>query len=137
MVNFIESGGIVRKLIISTILIIFCGCSTIEYSKSDVYSSFNLTKNEFINSINENRKDIIDKFFVNSIKNNIILRNINKVNLSDFLIFIPDEEIIIEKYDTIKTTIVLTQSTNSYYFDIIWKNYDGIWKIYDIYEKQN
>lgn len=126
-----------KKIIISTILIIFCGCSTIKYNKNDVYTSFINTKNEFVEVVTKNRKNVIDKFFVNSIKNNIILRNINNINLNDIFIFIPENQIIVEDYDTISTSIVLTQGTNSAYFLVIWKNYDGVWKIYDIYEKQN
>ncbi len=137
MVNFNESGGIMKKIIISTILIIFCGCSTINYNKNDVYLSFIDTKNEFVKVVAENRKDIIDKFFVNSIKNNIILRNINNINLNDIFVFIPENQIIVENYNKISTPIVLTYGTNSAYFVVVWKNYDGMWKIYDIYEKQN
>lgn len=137
MVNFNESGGIMKKIIISTILIIFCGCSTINYNKNDVYLSFIDTKNEFVKVVAENRKDIIDKFFVNSIKNNIILRNINNINLNDIFVFILENQIIVENYNKISTPIVLTYGTNSAYFVVVWKNYDGMWKIYDIYEKQN
>lgn len=126
-----------KKIIISTILIILCGCKTIEYNKKELYNSFLLTKYELVESIKNNRKGDIDKFFVNSIKNDIILKKINKIDLSDVLVIIPENQIEVNNYNTITTLFVLTYGTNSAYFVAVWKKYDGMWKIYDIYEKQN
>ncbi len=140
MLKSIESGGIVKRIIISTILIMLCGCTTVSLNpieKEKISQSFLLTKNEFMLTVKENRKKDIHKFFVNSLKNEIILNNIDKTDLSDILVFVPDNKIEVVSNDRINTLLVLTKGMDSAYFVAVWTRINNTWKILDIYEKQN
>lgn len=140
MLKSIKSGGIVKRIIISTILIMLCGCTTVSLNpieKEKISQSFLLTKNEFMLTVKENRKKDIHKFFVNSLKNEIILNNIDKTDLSDILVFVPDNKIEVVSNDRINTLLVLTKGMDSAYFVAIWTKINNTWKILNIYEKQN
>lgn len=140
MLKSIKSGGIVKRIIISTILIMLCGCTTVSLNpieKEKISQSFLLTKNEFMLTVKENRKKDIHKFFVNSLKNEIILNNIDKTDLSDILVFVPDNKIEVVSNDRINTLLVLTSGMNSAYFVVVWTKINNTWKILNIYEKQN
>lgn len=140
MLESIKSGGIVKRIIISTILIMLCGCTTVSLNlieKEKISQSFLLTKNEFMLTVKENRKKDIHKFFVNSLKNEIILNNIDKTDLSDILVFVPDNKIEVVSNDRINTLLVLTSGMNSAYFVVVWTRINNTWKILNIYEKQN
>lgn len=140
MLKSIKSGGIVKRIIISTILIMLCGCTTVSLNpieKEKISQSFLLTKNEFMLTAKENRKKDIHKFFVNSFKNEIILNNIDKTDLSDILVFVPDNKIEVVSNDRINTLLVLTSGMNSAYFVVVWTKINNTWKILNIYEKQN
>lgn len=140
MLKSIKSGGIVKRIIISTILIMLCGCTTVSLNpieKEKISQSFLLTKNEFMLTVKENRKKDIHKFFVNSFKNEIILNNIDKTDLSDILVFVPDNKIEVVSNDRINTLLVLTSGMNSAYFVVVWTRINNTWKILNIYEKQN
>lgn len=140
MLKSIKSGGIVKRIIISTILIMLCGCTTVSLNpieKEKVSQSFLLTKNEFMLTVKENRKKDIHKFFVNSFKNKIIMNNIDKTDLSDILVFVPDNKIEVVSNDRINTLLVLTSGMNSAYFVVVWTKINNTWKILNIYEKQN
>lgn len=140
MLKSIESGGIVKRIIISTILIMLCGCTTVSLNpieKEKISQSFLLTKNEFMLTVKENRKKDIHKFFVNSFKNKIIMNNIDKTDLSDILVFVPDNKIEVVSNDRINTLLVLTSGMNSAYFVVVWTKINNTWKILNIYEKQN
>jgi len=140
MLKSIKSGGIVKRIIISTILIMLCGCTTVSLNpieKEKISQSFLLTKNEFMLTVKENRKKDIHKFFVNSFKNEIILNNIDKTDLSDILVFVPDNKIEVVSNDRINTLLVLTSGMNSAYFVVVWTKINNTWKILNIYEKQN
>ena len=105
--------------------------------KEKISQSFLLTKNEFMLTVKENRKKDIHKFFVNSLKNEIILNNIDKTDLSDILVFVPDNKIEVVSNDRINTLLVLTSGMNSAYFVVVWTRINNTWKILNIYEKQN
>lgn len=140
MLKSIKSGGIVKRIIISTILIMLCGCTTVSLNpieKEKISQSFLLTKNEFMLTVKENRKKDIHKFFVNSLKNEIILNNIDKTDLSDILVFVPDNKIEVVSNDRINTLLVLTKGMDSAYFVVVWTKINNTWKILNIYEKQN
>lgn len=140
MLKSIKSGGIVKRIIISTILIMLCGCTTVSLNpieKEKISQSFLLTKNEFMLTVKENRKKDIHKFFVNSLKNEIILNNIDKTDLSDILVFVPDNKIEVVSNDRINTLLVLTKGMDSAYFVAVWTRINNTWKILNIYEKQN
>lgn len=140
MLKSIKSGGIVKRIIISTILIMLCGCTTVSLNpieKEKISQSFLLTKNEFMLTVKENRKKDIHKFFVNSLKNEIILNNIDKTDLSDILVFVPDNKIEVVSNDRINTLLVLTKGMDSAYFVVVWTRINNTWKILNIYEKQN
>lgn len=140
MLESIKSGGIVKRIIISTILIMLCGCTTVSLNlieKEKISQSFLLTKNEFMLTVKENRKKDIHKFFVNSLKNEIILNNIDKTDLSDILVFVPDNKIEVVSNDRINTLLVLTKGMDSAYFVAVWTRINNTWKILNIYEKQN
>ncbi len=140
MLKSIKSGGIVKRIIISTILIMLCGCTTVSLNpieKEKISQSFLLTKNEFMLTVKENRKKDIHKFFVNSFKNKIIMNNIDKTDLSDILVFVPDNKIEVVSNDRINTLLVLTSGMNSAYFVVVWTKINNTWKILNIYEKQN
>ncbi|AKC95747.1 hypothetical protein VC03_04470 [Sneathia vaginalis] len=129
-----------KRIIISTILIMLCGCTTVSLNpieKEKISQSFLLTKNEFMLTVKENRKKDIHKFFVNSLKNEIILNNIDKTDLSDILVFVPDNKIEVVSNDRINTLLVLTKGMDSAYFVAVWTRINNTWKILDIYEKQN
>lgn len=129
-----------KRIIISTILIMLCGCTTVSLNpieKEKISQSFLLTKNEFMLTVKENRKKDIHKFFVNSLKNEIILNNIDKTDLSDILVFVPDNKIEVVSNDRINTLLVLTKGMDSAYFVVVWTRINNTWKILNIYEKQN
>lgn len=129
-----------KRIIISTILIMLCGCTTVSLNpieKEKISQSFLLTKNEFMLTVKENRKKDIHKFFVNSFKNKIIMNNIDKTDLSDILVFVPDNKIEVVSNDRINTLLVLTKGMNSAYFVVVWTKINNTWKILNIYEKQN
>ncbi|WP_288847786.1 hypothetical protein [uncultured Sneathia sp.] len=129
-----------KRIIISTILIMLCGCTTVSLNpieKEKISQSFLLTKNEFMLTVKENRKKDIHKFFVNSFKNEIIMNNIDKTDLSDILVFVPDNKIEVVSNDRINTLLVLTSGMNSAYFVVVWTKINNTWKILNIYEKQN
>ena len=88
-------------------------------------------------TVKENRKKDIHKFFVNSFKNKIIMNNIDKTDLSDILVFVPDNKIEVVSNDRINTLLVLTSGMNSAYFVVVWTKINNTWKILNIYEKQN
>ena len=78
-----------KKIIISTILSL-CACTTIDkINTSEVSASFEKSKIEFLSTVKTNNKKNIHKFFINSLKNNLILKNIDKIELTDLFIFIP------------------------------------------------
>ena len=70
-------------------------------------------------------------------KNNLILKNIDKIELTDLFIFIPTNEIKINSNKEISTLLILTYGTESAYFDVIWVKVENMWKISNIYERQN
>ena len=135
--NIKKSGGIMKKIIISTILSL-CACTTIDkINTSEVSASFEKSKIEFLSTVKTNNKKNIHKFFINSLKNNLILKNIDKIELTDLFIFIPTNEIKINSNKEISTLLILTYGTESAYFDVIWVKVENMWKISNIYERQN
>ncbi|MDK9580113.1 hypothetical protein QQA45_01020 [Sneathia sanguinegens] len=126
-----------KKIIISTILSL-CACTTVDkINTSEVSASFEKSKIEFLSTVKTNNKKNIHKFFINSLKNNLILKNIDKIELTDLFIFIPTNEIKINSNKEISTLLILTYGTESAYFDVIWVKVENMWKISNIYERQN
>ena len=126
-----------KKIIISTILSL-CACTTIDkINTSEVSASFEKSKIEFLSTVKTNNKKNIHKFFINSLKNNLILKNIDKIELTGLFIFIPTNEIKINSNKEISTLLILTYGTESAYFDVIWVKVENMWKISNIYERQN
>lgn len=126
-----------KKIIISTILSL-CACTTVDkINTSEVSASFEKSKIEFLSTVKTNNKKNIHKFFINSLKNNLILKNIDKIELTDLFIFIPTNKIKINSNKEISTLLILTYGTESAYFDVIWVKVENMWKISNIYERQN
>lgn len=126
-----------KKIIISTILSL-CACTTVDkINTSEVSASFEKSKIEFLSTVKTNNKKNIHKFFINSLKNNLILKNIDKIELTDLFIFIPTNEIKINSNKEISTLLILTYGTESAYFDVNWVKVENMWKISNIYERQN
>lgn len=126
-----------KKIIISTILSL-CACTIVDkINTSEVSASFEKSKIEFLSIVKTNNKKNIHKFFINSLKNNLILKNIDKIELTDLFIFIPTNEIKINSNKEISTLLILTYGTESAYFDVIWVKVENMWKISNIYERQN
>ena len=104
-----------KKIIISTILSL-CACTTVDkINTSEVSASFEKSKIEFLSTVKTNNKKNIHKFFINSLKNNLILKNIDKIELTDLFIFIPTNEIKINSNKEISTLLILTYGTESAY----------------------
>lgn len=126
-----------KKIIISTILSL-CACTTVDkINTSEVSASFEKSKIEFLSTVKTNNKKNIHKFFINSLKNNLILKNIDKIELTDLFIFIPTNGIKINSNKEISTLLILTYGTESAYFDVTWVKVENMWKISNIYERQN
>ena len=125
-----------KKIIISTILIIFISCSSATVgNKENILLNFLKTKKELITVMKNNDKQNIDKFFVKRLKTNIIVNKLKEIDLSRIDLYIPEKEIEIKNSNKIITLVILNRGIISEYFYVNWIDEDGNWKISDIYEK--
>lgn len=127
-----------KKTIKLIFLIMFLGCTaskSILLNENDLIN-FNKTKEELIYIAKNNQNQDIDKFFEKGFKNDIILKELKKINSSDFVIIIPENEIRVLSNGNLKTLVVITYQTNTMYYTVYWKKYGDTWKISNI-EEQN
>ena len=125
-----------KKIVISTILIIFISCSSATVgNKENILLNFLKTKSELITVMKNNDKQNIDKFFVKRLKTNIIVNKLKEIDLSRIELYIPEKEIEIKNSNKIITLVILNRGIISEYFYVNWIDEDGNWKISDIYEK--
>lgn len=127
-----------KKTIKLIFLIMFLGCTaskSILLNENDLIN-FNKTKEELIYIAKNNQNQDIDKFFEKGLKNDIILKELKKINSSDFVIIIPENEIRVLSNGNLKTLVVITYQTNTMYYTVYWKKYGDTWKISNI-EEQN
>ncbi|WP_068268659.1 hypothetical protein [Caviibacter abscessus] len=129
-----------KKIIYSIFLIVFMACTannvtTEKIDYDNTYSSFVISTNQFIELAKQNKKKDIDKFFVHTLKNRIILNELKKQDFSNILLFIPENKINILSNNKINSLLVINFGTTSNYFDVVWIKDNDIWKIYDVYER--
>ncbi|WP_156285742.1 hypothetical protein [Oceanivirga salmonicida] len=127
-----------KKIILTTLVMILVSCTTIveNVDKISVNSSFNKSKNEFLKVIKQNKKNDIDKFFIKGLRNNVILEEIKKYDFNDFLLIIPDDIEIVSNRK-VKSLLLISTGIDTYYFDVVWKKQNDIWKISSFYEKRD
>ncbi len=126
-----------KKILVSIFITVFISCTTVNKSidKEYIYSSFIKNKSEFIQLIKQNNKKKIDKFFIKGLRNKIVLNEIKKYDFNNFLLIIPDNMIEILEKNKIKTLLMINNGIDTFYFDVIWKRQNNIWKISTFYEK--
>lgn len=130
-----------KKIIYTIFLVVFIACTannvtTEKINYESTYSSFVISTTQFIELAKQNKTEDIDKFFVHTLKNRIILNELKKQDFSNILLFIPKSKINVLSNSKVNSLLVLNYGTTSNYFDVIWIKDNDIWKIYDVYEKQ-
>ncbi|VWL85783.1 hypothetical protein [Oceanivirga miroungae] len=125
-----------KKYLIGSLIFLIVSCTSVQkFSESDVVKTFNESKTKLLNVLKLNEKNKIDEFFVYGIRNNIILKEIKKYDIKNINIFIPNKSVRVVTKDKVNSLLLINNSFDTYYFNVVWKKYDDIWKIYSIYEK--
>ena len=132
-------GGNMKKYLFLPILLIFINCTTVNLTlvESDkVNKEVTDTIVELKEAANFNKYEKLKEFFLPTFKNNIILDNIKKYDLSK-LTFIFSEVKAISK-NRATSVMVINYGSESNYYIVKWKmtNEDGQWKISDVAEKK-
>lgn len=123
-----------KNFFLVTIFLLIFSCTNIEVSeinKNEIKEKISLIQNEILREASMNEKDKIKERMANTLKNNIIFKELSKYNFDNFLIVF-SEEIEIINIDKAKSIMLINFDVNTYYFEVIWKKVNNDWKIYDV-----
>ena len=128
-----------KKYLFLPILLIFINCTTVNLTlvESDkVNKEVTDTIVELKEAANFNKYEKLKEFFLPTFKNNIILDNIKKYDLSK-LTFIFSEVKAVSK-NKASGLMIINYGSESTYYIVNWKmtNENGQWKISDVAEKK-
>ena len=128
-----------KKYLFLPILLVFISCTTVNLTRVEtdkVNTEITDTIVKLKEAANFNKYEKLEEFFLPTFKNNIILRNIKKYDLSK-LTFIFSEIKAISK-DKASSIMVINYASESNYYIVKWKmtNEEGQWKISDVAEKK-
>lgn len=125
-----------NKYLICAIFCLVASCTSLStFDKIDAIKTFKISKNTLLQIIKDDNINKIDDFFVYGIRNNIILREIKKYDIKGIFVVIPEKSVKVISKNKIESLLLLNNSFDTMYFNVIWKKYGNIWKIYSIYEK--
>ena len=132
-------GGNMKKYLFLPILLIFINCTTVNLTRIEtdkINTEITDTVVELKEAANFNKYDKLEEFFLPTFKNNIILNNIKKYDLSK-LTFIFSE---VKAISTLKArgTMIINYGNQSNYYIVTWerKEENGKWKISNVVEKK-
>lgn len=127
-----------KKIIYLFIFIILISCSTLQKNteitsveKEIIIQKIIEEQNNLIKNIKENKLNEVKNIFASTLKNNIIKKNFDNIDLSKLLIIFSNEIKIISNMIS-KSNLLLNYELETYYFDITWKYIDGEWKIFSV-----
>lgn len=125
-----------KKYLIYSLFFLLVSCTTVSiFEKEDAIKTFNESKNRLLQIIKLDEKNKINDFFVYGIRNNKILEEIKKYDLKNILFLVPIKSVEVVSKDKIKSIVMINNSFDTYYFNVVWKKYENTWKIYSIYQK--
>ena len=128
-----------RRYLFLPILLIFINCTTVNLTRIEtdkINTEITDTVVELKEAANFNKYDKLEEFFLPTFKNNIILNNIKKYDLSK-LTFIFSEVKAVSK-NKASGLMIINYGSESNYYIVNWKmtNENGQWKISDVAEKK-
>lgn len=116
---------------------------SVEQTDTIVYE-LNDNMDKFLNAVSMNKYEEIENFFLKTLRNSIILKNLNKYDLSGVNVLFSQPTIIDSK--KAKNILVATIGTNTVYYEITWikaKENENVinnnsikWKISHVKEKK-
>ncbi|WP_066900846.1 hypothetical protein [Streptobacillus notomytis] len=123
-----------QKYIFLTFFLLLISCSNINVSTISNFEKNAISKevikvqDEIIDLARIDNKDEIKKRITTTLRNRIILSSLSKYDFSKILIVF-SKEIEIINTNTAKSILLLNYETETSYFDVIWRKYNGQWMI--------
>lgn len=128
-----------KKYLFLPILLVFLNCTTFRTSlPTEVSSEISREVTEVIVDLKEvakiNEYEKLKEFFLPTFKNNIIVNNVSKYDLSRLNFVFSDVNVISNEKAT--NMMVINYGSHSNYYRVTWRLKDGQWKISDVAEKK-
>ncbi|CAM3180372.1 hypothetical protein [Streptobacillus ratti] len=124
-----------KKYIFLMFFLLLISCSNINkistinnFERNEIFKEVIKVQDEIIDLAKIDNKDEIKKRMTTTLRNRIILSSLSKYDFSKFLIVF-SKEIEIINTNTAKSILLLNYETETMYFDVIWKKYNGKWMI--------
>ncbi len=126
------------KLILP-IFFVLLGCTSLRGIESnDSNASYiNIEKEEINNTVLElkeavltNEQQKIKSFFTPTFKNNLIIKEMEKYDISNLTLLFSEPVKVTQK--TAVMTMIINYANDSQYFELKLKKEDGLWKIADV-----
>ena len=126
-----------NKLIFVPILLIFINCTALnklpnEDFESEKVNIENVTL-EIKDAASLNKYNILEEFFLPTFRNNIILNELEKNDIS--LLTLTFSKAIQISKNKAQSTMIINYDSTSEYFNIIWQKKNDQWKIANVEEK--
>ena len=124
-----------KKIFLVPLLLIYINCSSAAVN----YTNENKTLlGETIAELKEtavnNQYEELEKYFLPTFKNNMVLKYLKQYDLSKVNIIISEPSF--EKNGRAKNVMILNYASESMYFNITWKFVDDVWKIQNVAERK-
>lgn len=133
-------GGNMKKHLFLVVLTAFFSCTVLNTATLPMVESVRISKeveNEIVElkkvvEVNEYEK--LKEFFLPTFKNNIIVNNIVKYDLSKLNFIFSDVKV--SSKNKAGHLMIINYGSHSSYYNVVWKLKDGQWKISDVAEKR-
>ena len=124
-----------KKFFLVPLLLIYINCSSAAVN----YTNENkILLGETIAELKEtavnNQYEELEKYFLPTFKNSIVLKYLKQYDLSKMNIIVSEPNF--EKNGRAKNVMILNYASESMYFNITWKFVDDEWKIQDVAERK-
>ena len=127
----------INKLIFVPILLIFMNCTALNTVSVKDFESEKLTIEQTILEIKDaaslNKYNELEKFFLPTFRNNIMINELKKYDISRLTLTF-SEAIQISK-NKAQSTMIINYDSTSEYFNVVWQKKDDKWKIGNVEEK--
>ncbi|WP_156300295.1 hypothetical protein [Streptobacillus canis] len=124
-----------KRYIFLMFFLLLISCSNIDkistinnFEKNKISKEVIKVQDEIIDLAKIDNKDEIKKNITMTLKNRIILSYLSNYDFSKFLVVFSEEIEVLDRY-TAKSILLINFETETVYFEVIWKNYDGKWMI--------
>ena len=124
-----------KKFFLVPLLLIYINCSSAAVN----YTNENKTLlGETITGLKEtavnNQYEELEKYFLPTFKNNIVLKYLKQYDLSKVNIIVSEPSF--ERNGRAKNVMILNYASESMYFNITWKFVEDEWKIQNVAERK-